>query len=174
MRKIVITFSLVAGIITGGMIFVTMSLAKAGKMDPSMLLGYTVMVLALSVIFPAIKTYRDKEQGGVIKFGKAFSIGIYITLISSAIYALCWETYIAASGKTAVELMNGMYADQVEAMKQAGASAEELAKYNIGDWYNNFIPRYLFTMFGEMFPVGLIVSLVCAGLLRKKPATNLS
>ena len=72
---------------------------------------------------------------------------------------------------TAVELMSSMYESQVAAMKEAGASADELAMYQIGDWYNNFIPRYLFTMFGEMFPVGLIISLICAGILKKKPQT---
>lgn len=171
MKRIVLVFSLIAGIITAGMLFVTMALAKNGVMDPSMLLGYATMVLALSVIFPAVKNYRDKEQNGVINFGKAFLIGIYISLISSAIYALGWEIYIATTGMTAVELMNSMYESQIVAMKEAGASAEELAMYEIGDWYNSFIPRYLFTMFGEMFPVGLIISLICAAILKKKPQT---
>ncbi len=171
MKKIVLVFSLIAGIITAGMLFVTMALAKNGVMEPSALLGYATMVLALSVIFPAVKNYRDKEQNGIINFGKAFLIGIYISLISSAIYALGWEIYISTTGMTAVELMSSMYESQVAAMKEAGASADELAMYQIGDWYNNFIPRYLFTMFGEMFPVGLIISLICAGILKKKPQT---
>ena len=170
MKRIVLVFSLIAGIITAGMLFITMSLAKNGVLEPSALLGYGTMVLALSVIFPAIKSYRDKEQNGVITFGKAFLIGIYISLISSAIYALGWEIYISTTGMTAVEFMNSIYEDQVAAMKEAGATAEELAMYQIGDWYNNFLPRYLFTMLGEMFPVGLIISLICAGILKRKTA----
>lgn len=168
MKRIVLVFSLIAGTITAGMLFVTMALAKNGVMEPSAMLGYATMVLALSVIFPAVKSYRDKQQGGVINFGKAFLIGIYISLISSAIYALGWEIYIGTTGMTAVELMEGMFAKQVAAMKEAGATAEELAMYQIGDWYNNFALRYLWTMFGEMFPVGLIISLICAGILKRK------
>lgn len=169
MRKIVLTYSIIAGIITAGMIFVTMTMAKNGIMEPSMLVGYTIMVIALAVIFPAVKNYRDKEQNGVIKFGKAFAIGMYISLIACAIYALGWELYIASTGKTAIEIMTGMYAAQIEEMKAAGATAKELAQYQMPDWYNSLVPRYLFTMFGEMFPVGLIISLICAGLLKKKP-----
>lgn len=170
MKRIVLVFSLIAGIITAGMLFITMALAKNDVLEPSALLGYGTMVLALSVIFPAIKSYRDKEQNGVITFGKAFLIGIYISLISSAIYALGWEIYISTTGMTAVEFMNSIYENQVTAMKEAGATAEELAMYQIGDWYNNFLPRYLFTMLGEMFPVGLIISLICAGILKRKTA----
>lgn len=170
MKRIVLVFSLIAGIITAGMLFITMALAKNDVLEPSALLGYGTMVLALSVIFPAIKSYRDKEQNGVITFGKAFLIGIYISLISSAIYALGWEIYISTTGMTAVEFMNSIYESQVSAMKEAGATAEELAMYQIGEWYNNFLPRYLFTMLGEMFPVGLIISLICAGILKRKTA----
>ncbi|MBW7914613.1 MAG: DUF4199 domain-containing protein [Taibaiella sp.] len=170
MKRIVLVFSLIAGIITAGMLFITMPLAKNGILEPSALLGYGTMVLALSVIFPAIKSYRDKQQNGVITFAKAFLIGIYISLISSAIYAMGWEIYISTTGMTAVEFMNSIYEKQVTAMKEAGATAEELAMYQIGDWYNNFLPRYLFTMLGEMFPVGLIISLICAGILKRKTA----
>lgn len=170
MKRIVLVFSLIAGIITAGMLFISMALAKNDVLEPSALLGYGTMVLALSVIFPAIKSYRDKEQNGVITFGKAFLIGIYISLISSAIYALGWEIYISTTGMTAVEFMNSIYESQVSAMKEAGATAEELAMYQIGEWYNNFLPRYLFTMLGEMFPVGLIISLICAGILKRKTA----
>ena len=171
MKRIVLTFGLIGGLITAGMLLGTMSLAKSGKMEPSMVMGFTIMIIALSVIFPAVKKYRDKEQHGAISFGKAFLIGIYITLISSAIYAIGWEIYISTTGMTAVELMNGMYAVQIEKMKEAGASAKEIAKYQIGDWYNNLILRYLTTMFMEMFPVGLIISLICAAILKRKPKT---
>lgn len=170
MKRIVLVFSVIAGIITAGMLFVTMALAKNGVMEPSAMLGYATMVLALSVIFPAVKNYRDKEQAGVISFGKAFLIGIYISLISSAIYAMGWEIYVGTSGMTAVELMNSMFESKIAEMKAAGASAKELAMYQMPDWYNSFIPRYLWTMFGEMFPVGLIISLICAGILKRKTA----
>ena len=48
MKRIVLVFSLIAGIITAGMLFITMSLAKNGVLEPSALLGYGTMVLALS------------------------------------------------------------------------------------------------------------------------------
>lgn len=174
MRKIVLTYGLTAGLIVAVTSFLSMSLVQNGSMEPSMLLGYTLMVLALSVIFPAVKNYRDKEQNGVIKFGKAFMMGIYISLIASALYAVGWEIFVSSSGMTPIELMNGMFADKIEEMKQAGATAEELAMYQMPAWYNSFVPRFLFTMFGEMFWVGLVVSLICAAILKKKPQTVIS
>ncbi|MEZ5016798.1 MAG: DUF4199 domain-containing protein [Flavipsychrobacter sp.] len=168
MRKIVLTFGIVAGAIVATVMLISMYLVEAGKMEASLLLGYASMVLALSVIFPAIKSYRDKEQGGAITFGKALLIGLIISAIASCIYAIGWEIFISSSGMSAVDLTNKMYEGQVTAMKEAGATAEELAQYQIGDWYNTFILRYLFTAFGEMFPVGLIISLICAAILRKK------
>ena len=38
MKRIVLVFSLIAGIITAGMLFITMSLAKNGVLEPSTLL----------------------------------------------------------------------------------------------------------------------------------------
>ena len=54
------------------------------------------MVIALSMIFFGIKSYRDNYQNGAIGFWKGFQVGLLITLIASLMYALTWETYMQA------------------------------------------------------------------------------
>jgi hypothetical protein len=41
-------------------------------------------------VYKRQKQYRDNVNNGVITFGKAFSIGLFITLLVSTIYVLVW------------------------------------------------------------------------------------
>jgi hypothetical protein len=64
-------------------------------------------------------------------------------------------------------------------LKEKGATPEELtaAKAQFELYQSNVIIRFLITAFMEMFPVGLIISLLSAGLLRKKeflPASSVA
>ena len=134
----------------------------------SLLVGYLILFAALSLIFVAIKTYRDKELGGVIRFSPAFGIGIGITLVASLIYVVVWEIYLAATDYA-------FFADYTRAMVEEkgaeGAPAAEIARMQaemtaIGESYNNSLPmRIGFTLL-EIVPVGLLVTLASAALLR--------
>lgn len=172
MKKTVLTFGIIAGLIIGGMLFITMPMIKDGKMDNGMLVGYATMVIAFSTIFVGIRQYRDKYLGGFINFGKAFLAGIYITLIASFLYAACWEVVLAISGTTPQEFMEACTRVELDKMKAKGAPAEAIEEAiaqtkAINGWYGNMIPRFLFTMMVESFPVGIIVSLIAAGILKK-------
>ena len=56
----------------------------------SMVVGYSAMILAFSFVFVGVKNFRDKENAGVITFGKAFQIGFLIALIASSMYVITW------------------------------------------------------------------------------------
>lgn len=174
MKKIVLTFGTIAGILTAGMLFVT-NPADMSSQDHSnsAILGYTTMIVALSTIFIAIKMYRDKHNGGTIKFGRAFLIGVYISLIASFLYATGWEIALSMNNIEPMTFMNQYVETEMAAMKAAGATAEAVAAKKsetlaAWGWYDNLILRFLWTMIGEMFIVGVIVSLIAAALLRKK------
>ena len=62
MRKIILTFGSISGVVIIGSIVLGGLLAESIKF--SQLLGYLVMIVALSVIFVGIKRYRDRELGG--------------------------------------------------------------------------------------------------------------
>ena len=59
--------------------------------------GYLVMLVALSLIFVGIKRYRDVECGGVVRFGRAFAVGLGIALVATIIYIVGWELFLATS-----------------------------------------------------------------------------
>ncbi|MCB0700874.1 MAG: DUF4199 domain-containing protein [Chitinophagales bacterium] len=182
MRKVVLTFGITAGLIVVVLMFLTMPSVLSGDMEAGEAIGYTTMVLALSSIFFAIKTYRDKYLGGSIKFGKAFVIGLLISLIASFMYSTGWEAYMSINNIDGQEFMESYMDSKVEKMKEVGAAQTEIdAAIEEGKYWmkimTNPLYRFLFTMFGEMFWVGLIVSLICAAILRNKnvlPAKNVA
>jgi hypothetical protein len=133
----------------------------------SLWFGYLVMLVALSLIFVGVKRYRDVECGGVIRFGRAFALGVGIAAVAAVIYALGWEIYQATSG---VDFMADYSRSVIDGMRESGASqAAILAKTaelgSLAESYRNPLFRLPMT-FIEIFPVGLLVALVSAALLR--------
>ena len=129
--------------------------------------GYLVMLVALSLIFVGIKRYRDVECGGVIRFGRAFGLGLGIAAVAAAVYVTVWEIYLAASG---IDFMAQYTAIVVEGMRGEGATPAEIESKvaemrEMAEIYRNPLLRIPIT-FIEIFPVGLIVALVSAALLR--------
>ncbi len=170
MKKTVLTYGPIAGVI----IVLLMSLfigimGKEQDLQVGEILGYASMIVALSTIFVGIRKYRDDELGGMISFGKAFQVGLLITLVASAIYVAAWMFYSAGGG--AEEMMTAYLDQTVEKMEASGATKEEIsAKVDemkkFQEMYKNPIVKIGIT-FLEIFPVGLIISLIAAALLRK-------
>lgn len=178
MKRIVLTYGLIAGVIVGTMLLITMPMYKSGalNLDNGELLGYTTMTIALSLIFFGIKTHRDKNLGGEISFWKAVQVGLLIMLVAGVLYALSWEISYRNIGEEFTAKMTQHYMDK---MKEDGATEAELAKAK-ADWesfsemYKNPIIRFGVTLM-EITPVGVILTLLSATLLRRKsflPADN--
>ena len=133
----------------------------------SQVFGYLVMIVALSMIFLAIRDYRNKTLGGVIKFLPAFGLGLLVAAIAGVAYALGWEVYLAATNYV---FMDNYVAQMIEAKRAAGVSGAELDAYiaqmdQMRVAYQNPLFRLPMT-FVEIFPVGLIIALISAAILR--------
>src|ERR1700748_4009252 len=91
MKKTVLTFGLIAGLIIS--VLIDTPLPPANKIGPShsMVLGYTIMVASFLLIYFGIRSYRDNTLGGQISFGRAFACGILVTLITTICYVAMWE-----------------------------------------------------------------------------------
>lgn len=169
MKKIIITFGMLAGAINALMATLLTNFGGEELIHANAeWVGYLVMIIALSMIFVGVKQFRDKQLGGVIKFGKAFLVGLYIALIASVIYVGVWEIYLAVSGVDFIavyqdSLIQNMIADGAT-QTEISAMKEELQYY--ADIYKNPALRTLVTL-SEILPVGLIIALISAGLLRK-------
>jgi len=171
MKKNVIVFGLIAGLIVSVLMVLSMARCYSDpNLEHSMLIGYASMVLAFSFIFVGIKNYRDKYNEGLISFGKAFRIGLYISLIASTIYVVVWlvDFYVFIP-----DFMDRYVAQALREAKSNGASATELAKQAKElavnqQLYKNPIMVVLFT-YMEILPVGILVSLMAALILKRKP-----
>jgi hypothetical protein len=169
MRKQILKFGLIAGGIVAIPLY-GLSVAMEGKPPPwwGALVGYTSMLIAFSTIFIAIKRRRDHDLGGVIRFWPAFGLGLGITLVASLIYILTWEAVLATTGMDFAD----SYVDTMIAAEQAkGVSGAALEAFTAkmeqfkADYRNPFYRMPLTAI--EILPVGLLVSLICAGLLRR-------
>ena len=171
MKKTVLVYGLIAGVVSGGVLIASMPFYSNGALDMSngAVVGYTSMVIALSLIFFAIRNFRDNQNQGKISFGKALSIGLLITLIASIIYSLSWEVCYNTVAK---DFMN-VYSDHsLNELKASGASVQEIEKKqadmaSMAEMYKNPLIRFPMTML-ELLPVGILISLICALILKKK------
>ncbi len=174
MKKIVIVCGLIAGGIVSAMMIITMAIyTSTGNFENGMIYGYASMLLAFSLIFVGIKNYRDKYNNGIISFGKAFKIGLFITLIASTMYVIVWLIdyyfFIPDFGEKYA-------AHMLEKLKASGASEIEMAKQtkemaSFSEMYKNPFFNALMT-YSEIIPVGLIVTLISSLILKKKIAAN--
>jgi hypothetical protein len=172
--KHILVYGILAGAVTIGSGVLAISLAGDGHFGPAWL-GYLIMILTMSLVFVGIKRYRDQELGGVVRFGTAFLVGLGITLLASAIYVAVWEAYLAA---TDYAFMAEYARAQVAEIREQGVSGAALqeeiqAMDRLVERYDNPLFRLPIT-FLEIFPVGLLITLVSAALLRNSrvlPAT---
>src|SRR6185295_8603200 len=91
MKRIVLTFGLIAGAILSAMMAITMPFHDKIGPNNGMVIGYTTMVLAFLLVFFGIRSYRDTAGAGQISFGRALGVGLLIMLIASACYVVTWE-----------------------------------------------------------------------------------
>jgi hypothetical protein len=171
-RNIVLRFGLTSGVILMVLSAVMLPLCMKGiiDFDHSEILGYTAMVLSFLLVFFGIRSYRDTVAGGAIGFGKAFQVGILITLITCAMYVLAWEIayfnffpdFLTQYSAHVLAKMHAKGAREAD-IRETTAQMAEMAKH-----YNNLFYNCAVT-FLEVFPVGLIVTLISAAILRRKP-----
>lgn len=169
MQRLILTYGLIAGVVVSIQLFLIVTLF--GDNPPTgpigMALGYLTMLIALSAVFVAIKRRRDHDLGGAIRFWPAFGLGVAVSAVAGVLYTLTWEGVLAIHD---ADYVNTMMAAEVERQRAAGASAADLAA--LKTQMEQFLPIYanpLFRLpitFSEIFPVGLLVSLVSAALLR--------
>jgi hypothetical protein len=171
MKKVIITYGLISGVIVSAMLVITQPLFRNGTLniDNGVYVGFTTMIIALSLIFFGIKTFRDQHLQGSITFGKAFTTGILIALTASVMYAITWEFYY---NLVAPDFLEWYQQCQLDKLVKDGASETKLAEAKVemeemSELYKNPVFRFGFTLI-EIFPVGLIITLISAGILRKK------
>lgn len=170
MKKTVLTFGLISGAVSSVLMLATVPFAHRIGFNRALIIGYTSMVLSFLLVFFGIRSYRDNVGNGQITFAKAFAVGICITLISCICYVVTWEIVYF---NFMPDFMDEYNAHAIEKLKASGASAaaveaqlEQMKKFK--ELYANPLFNAAMT-FIEPFPVGLVITLLSAAVLKKKP-----
>ena len=173
MKKTVVTFGLISGALSSLMMVATVPFADRIGFDKGEYVGYTIIVLSFLLVFFGIRSYRDNVGNGQITFTKGFAVGISITLISCICYVVTWEVlyFTVLHG-----FMDKYGAYMVEKLKASGASPaaiqaqlQQVKKYK--ELYDNPLINAAMT-FIEPFPIGLVITLISAAVLRKKAQSH--
>ena len=174
MKRVVIVFGLISGAISSALMFLTLPLINRGTINfkNGEVIGYTAIFLSFLLVFFGIRAYRE-NSGGTITFGRAFSVGILITLISCVFYVVSWEIIYF----NLMPDFGDKYASYaIEEVRQKGGSdaaiaAKKMEMDKMKAMLHNPAINAAMT-FIEPFPVGLIVTLVSAGILRRRTASD--
>jgi len=176
MKKNILIYGLIAGLVVSIlMLFNINYIGHTGTVDynTSLLLGYASMLIAFSLVYVGIRNYRDKYNGGVISFGKAFKIGILMVLIASTIFVAAWliDYYFFVP-----DYMEKYSVHELDKLKASGASQVKIDKQTkeLADFARMFKNPLFNAMmtYAEILPVGLIVTLISSLILKRKIAKN--
>jgi hypothetical protein len=168
MKRTVWTFGLLSGAVMATFMSATLPFANAFD-EHSLLLGYAGIVAGFLFVYFGVRSYRDKVSGGSIGFGRALAVGLLIATIGSLCYVATWEVMYY---KFMPDFYSKYAQSAVEQARKSGKSDAELAKMRASmDAMAKSAQNPLWvaaTTFVEPFPVGLVIALVSAGVLRRK------
>lgn len=167
MLKYSLIFGGIIGIVVIAFMSVTLFTLGPDSAGTSELAGYATMLAVLSLVFVGIKRFRDVEHGGVITFMRAAGVGIGIAAVAGIFYAISWEGVLLATDFAFIETYGQSQIDAIRAEGLAAAEeAARIAEIEQGmEMYRDPLIRLPIT-FIEIFPVGLMVALVSALILR--------
>ena len=175
MKKAVLKYGLLSGLVLAFMMVITVPFEHHINARWAMAIGYTTMVLSFLVVFVGVKHYRDVECGGTISFGRALGVGVLMMLISCACYVAMWEVLVATVEKNfARDYTAGMVKRAQNSGLQGAALDTRMAEIRkFEEAYANPAYRMAMTLL-EPLPVGIVMALVTAGILRRRPAEEVS
>ena len=174
MKKVVITFGLISGAIIAVLVWVIAWLCEVDLVtfDRAELIGYASMLIALSMIFFGIKSYRDNYAGGAITFWKGVQIGLLISLIGALLYWASAVAYNVAHPGFQERFVEKFTEHTVNTMRADGASQQEIDAQlveieKMEKMLQNPLVFFVVALI-EILPVGIIVTLLSAALLRRR------
>ena len=169
MKKTVLTFGLIAGVTISVLMGGNLLIANRIGSGHSLVLGYTTMVASFLLVYFGIRSYRDNNLAGQISFGRAFSCGILITLITCVFYVAMWEIVYF---NFMPHFMDSYFAAQIHKVQTSGldpatTAAQVAAIQHSQQLYQNPLVNMAYT-FMEPLPVGVLITLISAAVLRRR------
>ena len=170
MKKTILTFGVISGVISSVLMLCTVPFVDRIGFDKGVIVGYTGITLSFLLVFFGIRSYRENIGDGSISFGKAFTVGILIALLSSIFYVITWEIVYTTMLPDFGEKMSNHMIEQVRASglgpSEMAAEIEKTRSF-FERYRTNPLLRAALT-FIEPFPVGLLVTLISSLILKRK------
>jgi Protein of unknown function (DUF4199) len=168
MQRIVLTFGLIGGGVLAVLMLATLPFQDQIGFERGALVGYTTMVLAFLMVYAGVRSYRDTVGGGAITFGRAFQVGLLISLVITVCYVVTWQVMYYGFMP---DFFDKYTAFALEKARQGGASEADLARQakelrDFAVMYQNPLVNIAFSLL-EPLPVGLVFTLVTAAVLRR-------
>jgi len=173
MRKNIFKYGIYAGGIMSVLFFLFhilfMKILDEKMWSIGEIIGYSFMVLSLAAIFFGIKSYRDKVLNGKIAFGKAFLLGLGISVVASLIFGLYTFFLYNVIQPDLSSKMIEMYREKIRTSGQAQEIiTKQLAEFESeAVQWSNPVAQVLLMVF-TVLPLGILISLVSAAILKRK------
>jgi len=174
MTKTVLTFGILSGLIIAALVWTTATLADrdAIAFERLDIVGYASMLIALTMVFFGIKSYRDKVGKGTITFWKGVQVGFLISLISAFLYWGGAISYGIVNPNFEANFIRKFTDLKVNKPAEQGAPQAQIdkAKSEVEMMQTLFKNPVLFFLvcLMEMLPVGIVVTLISAALMRRR------
>jgi hypothetical protein len=134
--------------------------------QPNSIIGFSSMFLAFIFVILGIKQERTNNNG-VITFGKAFLTGFAITFVISTLYVMVWLVIYYNFFPDFMEKYSEMV---LKNTKPEDLAAKTTEMKQMAAWYKSPLMIILLT-YMEVFPIGIVVSLVGALFLKKNSSS---
>jgi len=174
MKRNVIVFGLILGaVLAGNMVYMTGKMYNDTNFQSNDVVGYAAMIVIFSLTFFGIRNYRNKELNGTISFSQAFKTGALIALIGATIYVVTWLFYYYLFVPDFIDKYTACVLKDASrngaSMVELNEKREEMAQFK--DMYKSPFFVVLIT-YAEVLPIGLVVVLISALILKRKTATT--
>lgn len=162
------------GLLLGGilsaipLIFYALGLEKVAMLQK--VSGFINVALTGTLIFIGIKETRQMLGNGYISFGKGFSTGMVISVIGAAISAVTTYLYFTVINPGMLTYIKMKQEEEFLKQGMSDADVEKMA----GSMEFMSSPEMMtaFALLG-MVLLGLVISLICAGILKKEDPAEL-
>ncbi|MEM7367957.1 MAG: DUF4199 domain-containing protein [Bacteroidota bacterium] len=165
MKKIILIIGSIIGVIWSANMLVMVNMMYTDtEFKGNDILGYAAMIMLFSLIYFGVRNYRNKHLEGKISFLQALKIGALIALLASTIYVVISLFYYYLFAPDFIDV----YTDYVlknSPPESLEAKTTEMA--DLKEMFKNPLLVILITYF-EVLPIGLIVALLSAFLVKKK------
>jgi hypothetical protein len=151
------------------MMLMTMPFQDRIGFDKGEIIGYTTMVLAFLMVYFGVRSYRDNVMGGTVRFGRALVVGLLITAVATVCYVATWEVIYY---KLVPDFGDKYAAYSLEKARKSGVTEAKIAEQTkqveeFKKMYRRPLVNIALTSL-EPMPVGLLFTLVAAGVLSRK------